>query len=129
MHVLLVEDNEGDILLTVSSLEDCHFVNKITVIKDGKKAIRFFEKLNDAEHVPNLVLLDINLPQRTGHEVLQFIKKSENYNQLPVIMLTASTSERDMLLSYKHYADYYLTKPIDLDEFVDALKKIGIIKK
>jgi CheY-like chemotaxis protein len=124
IHILLVEDNEGDILLTTDALEDSKIINKVTVLRDGKAAIDFFSALNNREDRPDLVLLDINLPKKSGHEVLQFIKKSEQYNQIPVIMLTTSSSERDILSAYKHYANCYITKPIDVSEFMAAIAKI-----
>jgi CheY-like chemotaxis protein len=124
IHILLVEDNEGDILLTTDALEDSKIINKVTVLRDGKAAIDFFGVLNNREDRPDLILLDINLPKRSGHEVLQFIKKSEQYNQIPVIMLTTSSSERDILSAYKHYANCYITKPIDVSEFMTAMTKI-----
>jgi CheY-like chemotaxis protein len=124
IHILLVEDNEGDILLTLEGLEDSRITNRISVIRDGKAAIDFFETATDKNEIPDLILLDINLPRKSGHEVLQYIKKSEKYNQLPVIMLTTSSSERDILSAYKHYANCYITKPIDVSEFMNAIAKI-----
>lgn len=124
IHILLVEDNEGDILLTTDALEDSRIVNRVTVIRDGKAAVDFFSALSNSDDKPDLVLLDINLPKKNGHEVLQFIKKSEQYNQIPVIMLTTSSSERDILSAYKHYANCYITKPIDVSEFIKAIAKI-----
>jgi CheY-like chemotaxis protein len=124
IHILLIEDNEGDILLTLEGLEDGRVANKVSVIRDGKAAIDFFETTTDKSEIPDLVLLDINLPKKSGHEVLQYIKKSEKYNRLPVIMLTTSSSERDILSAYKHYANCYITKPIDVSEFMNAIAKI-----
>ena len=124
LHILLVEDNEGDILLTLEGLEDSKITNRISVIRDGKAAINFFEMATDKSELPDLVLLDINLPKKSGHEVLQYIKKSERYNQIPVIMLTTSSAERDILSAYKHYANCYITKPIDVSEFMSAIAKI-----
>ena len=124
IHILLVEDNEGDILLTTEALEESKIINKVTVIRDGKAAIDFFKALTDQEDRPDLALLDINLPKKSGHEVLQYIKKSEQYNQLPVIMLTTSSAERDILSAYKHYANCYITKPIEVSEFMSAIAKI-----
>jgi len=124
IHILLIEDNEGDILLTLEGLEDSRIANRVSVIRDGKAAIDFFETTTDKSEIPDLVLLDINLPKKSGHEVLQYIKKSDKYNQLPVIMLTTSSSERDILSAYKHYANCYITKPIDVSEFMNAIAKI-----
>lgn len=124
IHILLVEDNEGDILLTTDALEESKIINKVTVLRDGKAAIDFFEALPDLKNRPNLILLDINLPKKSGHEVLQYIKKSQHYNQIPVIMLTTSSAERDILSAYKHYANCYITKPIEVSEFMAAIAKI-----
>ena len=124
INILLVEDNEGDILLTTEALEDSKIINTITVIRDGKKAVDFFEGLNSKADMPDLVLLDINLPKMSGHEVLAYIKKSEKYKHIPVIMLTTSSSERDILSAYKHYANCYITKPIDIADFMSAIAKI-----
>src|SRR5471030_38617 len=124
IHILLVEDNEGDILLTIEALEDSKIINKTTVLRDGRVAIDFFEDLNNKHETPDLVLLDINLPKQNGHEVLQYIKKIEQYNQIPVIMLTTSSSEKDILSAYKHYANCYITKPIEVAEFMAAIAKV-----
>jgi CheY-like chemotaxis protein len=124
INILLVEDNEGDILLTMEAFEESKIVNKITVIKDGKAAIVFFETLDNKEEVPQLILLDINLPKASGHEVLMYIKNSERYKSIPVIMLTTSSSEKDILQSYKNHVNCYITKPIDVSDFMKAILKV-----
>lgn len=124
INILLIEDNEGDILLTMEAFEESKIVNKITVIKDGKAAINFFEALNDKEEIPHLVLLDINLPKASGHEVLMHIKNNDKYKSIPVIMLTTSSSEKDILQSYKNHVNCYITKPIDVSDFMKAILKI-----
>lgn len=124
INILLVEDNEGDILLTLEAFEDSKIINKIRVIRDGKTAINFFEELNSKEAIPNLVLLDINLPKMSGHEVLLYIKNSEKYKSIPVIMLTTSSSEKDILQSYRNHVNCYITKPIDVADFIKAIAKI-----
>lgn len=124
IHILLVEDNEGDILLTTEALQESKIVNKVTVLKDGKMAIDFFKNIKNKEDVPDLVLLDINLPKKNGLEVLHYIKSSEKYKQVPVIMLTTSSSESDILNSYKNYVNCYITKPIDANDFINAVSKI-----
>ena len=124
IHILLVEDNEGDILLTTEALQESKIANKVTVLKDGKMAINFFEDITSKKGVPDLVLLDINLPKKNGHEVLQYIKSSDNYKQIPVIMLTTSSAESDILNSYKNYVNCYITKPIDVADFITAIAKI-----
>jgi CheY-like chemotaxis protein len=123
LHILLVEDNEGDIVLTTEALEESKVVNKVTVLRDGKAAIDFFETLTDLKNLPDLVLLDINLPKKNGHEVLQHIKKNEHHNQVPVIMLTTSTAERDVLLAHKYHVNGYITKPMDVGGFISAIAK------
>jgi CheY-like chemotaxis protein len=124
INILLIEDNEGDILLTMEAFEDSKIINKITVIKDGKAAINFFETLDNKEEIPHLVLLDINLPKASGHEVLMYIKSDERYRSIPVIMLTTSSSEKDILQSYKNHVNCYITKPIDVSDFMKAITKI-----
>jgi CheY-like chemotaxis protein len=124
INILLVEDNEGDILLTKEAFEESKIVNKITAIKDGKRAINYFESLTNKEEVPHLVLLDINLPKVSGHEVLMYIKNSERFKSIPVIMLTTSSSERDILQSYRNHVNCYITKPIDVSDFMKAIMKI-----
>lgn len=124
IQILLVEDNEGDILLTSEALAESRIANKITVIKDGKAAINFFESLTDKKAMPDLMLLDINLPKKSGHEVLHYIKNSDDFKHIPVIMLTTSSSEKDILNSYQNHVNCYITKPIDLYDFMHAVTKI-----
>ncbi len=124
INILLVEDNEGDILLTTEAFEESRIINKITTIRDGKAAINLFEGLTNKEEVPNLVLLDINLPKMSGHEVLMYIKNSEKYKSIPVIMLTTSSSEKDILACYNNHVNCYITKPIDVTDFMKAITKI-----
>jgi CheY-like chemotaxis protein len=124
VKILLVEDNEGDILLTSDALEECRIMNEVAIIRDGESAIEFFKHLKNKEDRPDLVLLDINIPKKSGLEVLVFLKTSENYKQIPVIMLTTSSSEKDVILSYKNYANCYITKPIEVSQFIDAITKI-----
>jgi CheY-like chemotaxis protein len=124
INILLVEDNEGDILLTKEAFEESKIVNKITAIKDGKEVINFFEALTNKDEIPHLVLLDINLPKVSGHEVLMYIKNNEKFKSIPVIMLTTSSSEKDILQSYKNHVNCYITKPIDAVDFMKAIMKI-----
>ncbi|MDI1315949.1 response regulator [Flavobacterium sp.] len=126
IHILLVEDNEGDILLTTDVLEEKKIINKISVVKDGNQAIDFLNKKNehkDAE-LPNLILLDINLPKKNGHEVLQYIKSNDKFKHIPIIMLTTSSSEKDIMMSYKNYANCFISKPLEVNDFIDAVAKI-----
>lgn len=125
-HILLVEDNEGDILLTVEALEERKIVNEISVVRNGKDAVDFVfrtGKFRDALP-PDLILLDVNLPLKNGHEVLQIIKSDERTRKIPVIMLTTSSSERDIHLSYEHHANCYITKPVEIEAFMAAIGSI-----
>ncbi len=122
-HILLVEDNEGDILLTTEALEEGKIINRMTVIKDGKSAIDFLET-SSSDQLPDLIILDVNLPRKNGHEVLQHIKGHDKLKCIPVIMLTTSSSDSDIRLSYESYANCYITKPVDAVEFIEAITKI-----
>lgn len=126
IHILLVEDNEGDILLTTEALNEKKIVNKISVVRDGKEAVDYVfkqGKFTDAT-TPDLILLDINLPKKSGHEVLKEIKENDKTKHIPVIMLTTSSSERDIGLSYQYHANCYITKPVEVDDFLDAVSTI-----
>jgi CheY-like chemotaxis protein len=125
MNILLIEDNEGDVLLTTEALEETTLIRGLRVIRDGESAIRFFEGNIDAANLPDLVLLDINLPRKSGHEVLEYIKGNEKYMHIPVIMLTTSSSERDILRCYKNLVNCYLIKPLEVGDFLDSIKKLG----
>ena len=124
VRILLVEDNEGDILLTKEAFEESKIRNEIIAIRDGLEAISFFENLTNVEDLPHLVLLDVNLPKISGHEVLLYIKNSERYKRIPVIMLTTSSAEKDIFLSYSNHVNCYITKPIDVADFMTAITKI-----
>lgn len=126
IHILLVEDNEGDIVLITEAFEDIKLKNEISIVRNGEEAISFLEKKNGFENVkiPDLIILDINLPKINGHEVLQFIKTNDNYKTIPVIMLTTSSSESDISASYKNHANCYITKPVNVDEFLTAVTSI-----
>lgn len=126
MHILLVEDNEGDILLTTEAFEESKIPIKLSIAKNGEDALNFiFQKGNyeNAER-PDLVLLDINLPIKNGHQVLKEIKSNDDKRNIPVIMLTTSDSQKDINLAYFNYVNSYITKPLDMEEFLEAIRKI-----
>lgn len=125
-HILLVEDNEGDILLTTEALEDRKIINKISVVKNGREALDFLLQKGKYQNQegPDLILLDVNLPKKNGHEVLQIIKSDETTMKIPVIMLTTSSSEQDINLSYRHHANCYITKPVEMESFLEAIYTI-----
>ena len=125
IHILLVDDNEGDILLTREALEEARIINKISIAYDGIQAIDLLKKsARVAGTMPDLILLDINLPKMNGTEVLSTIKSDPDLRRIPVIMLTTSSSEKDILASYDNYANCYITKPVDLDRFMDVVRTI-----
>jgi CheY-like chemotaxis protein len=124
IDILLIENNEGDIVLTTEALEDSKIINKVNVLRDGEAAIGFFEGLTGNDKYPDLVLLDINLPKISGHEVLVYIKTHARFKSIPVIMLTTSSSDKDIQSSYKNYVNCYITKPIDVSDFMQAIGKI-----
>jgi two-component system, chemotaxis family, response regulator Rcp1 len=125
IHILLVDDNEGDILLTREALEEARIINKISIAYDGIEAISFLKSLPSFDtSMPDLILLDINLPKMDGTEVLAIIKSDPDLKRIPVIMLTTSSSEKDILASYDNYANCYITKPVDLQRFMDVVRTI-----
>jgi len=124
VHILLVEDNEGDILLTVEALEEGRIANVIEVARDGQEAIDKLEIDLKKNQLPDLILLDINLPKMNGHEVLERLKDTEGLKHIPVIILSTSSSEMDILKSYKNHANCFITKPVEIDEFVKAIESI-----
>lgn len=125
-HLLLVEDNEGDILLTKEALEERNIINEMSVVKDGKEAILYLlrEGIYSQAKTPDIILLDINLPKKSGHEVLEFIKTHIDLKHIPVIMLTTSSSDSDIRKSYKNHANCFITKPIDVGDFIKAISVI-----
>ena len=126
IHILLVEDNEGDILLTREALHQVRLVNTISVAKDGKEAVSYMEKIAPYTNstIPDFILLDINLPKMNGHEVLKHLKTNNKFKHIPVIMFTTSSAEKDILESYKNYANCYITKPVEVDDFLNVIKSI-----
>lgn len=134
-NVLLVEDNEGDIILTIEALKELDFKINVSVVRDGEEALYFLKK--EAEFVdaptPILVLLDINLPKVDGKQVLSYIKNTATLKHIPVIMLTTSSSQLDINEAYNSHANCYLTKPVNLENFfalVTSLQKhwLNIVK-
>jgi CheY-like chemotaxis protein len=124
VNILLVEDNEGDILLTVEALEEGRIANVINVARDGQEALDKLEESYHKGQLPDLILLDINLPKLNGHEVLEQLKQNEHFKHVPVIILSTSSSEMDILKSYKNHANCFITKPVEIDEFVKAIESI-----
>lgn len=126
VHILLVEDNEGDIVLTLDAFEESKIKTRISVVKNGADALDFLFKRGDyiEEDRPDLVLLDINIPVYNGHDVLKKIKEDPSLKKIPVIMLTTSANQKDINRAYENYSNSYVTKPIDMDDFLKAILKI-----
>ena len=126
VHILLVEDNEGDIVLTMDAFEESKINTTISVVRNGQEAVDFLYKRDrfEQENKPDLILLDINIPILNGHEVLRVIKQDAELKKIPVIMLTTSSSTLDINLSYENYANSYVTKPIEMEDFLKAILKI-----
>jgi CheY-like chemotaxis protein len=126
VDVLLVEDDPGDVLMTREAFEHHKLRNKLHVVADGVEAIQFLRR--EGEHAdaprPGLVLLDLNLPRKDGREVLAEIKSDESLRSIPVVVLTTSEAEEDILRSYDLHANAYVTKPVDFDRFIDVIRQI-----
>ena len=129
MHILLIEDNAGDVLLTTEALTESGIENRLTVIPDGDKAIDFFESPLAKTDTPHLVLLDINLPKKDGHEVLHYLKNKEEYRKIPVIMLTTSSRDKDILMAFENSATSYITKPVIVEDLVHAIRNVSDLAK
>jgi two-component system, chemotaxis family, response regulator Rcp1 len=126
IQVLLVEDNPGDVRLTKEALKEGKLLNQLTVVGDGVEALSFLRKEGiyaDALQ-PELILLDLNLPKKDGREVLAEIKADPNLRRIPVVVLTTSSSEEDILKIYDLHANCYITKPVDLEQFMGVVKSI-----
>ena len=126
VNILLVEDNEGDIVLTLEALNEAKVSTGIEVVKNGEAALQYLRKegIYKNKETPDLILLDINLPKINGLEVLIEIKKDVDLMIIPVVMLTTSDSERDIMESYQHHANCFISKPVNYQEFIDAVYAI-----
>ncbi len=124
--ILLVEDNPGDVRLTREVLKDAKVKNDLFVVYDGVEALAYLRhegKYKDSPK-PDLILLDLNLPRKTGHEVLAEIKADDNLKRIPVVVLTVSKDEEDILKSYNLHANCFINKPVDLTQFFNIVKSI-----
>jgi two-component system, chemotaxis family, response regulator Rcp1 len=126
VDILLVEDNPGDVRLTQEALREGKIRNRLMVAKDGVEAIAMLRREGAHANVPrpDLILLDLNLPRKDGREVLADIKADESLRRIPVVVLTTSKAEEDILRTYDLHANCYITKPVDLEQFIDVIKSI-----
>jgi CheY-like chemotaxis protein len=126
IHVLLVEDDPGDVLITREAFAENKVRNHLSVVTDGVKALQFLRReagYADAPR-PDLILLDLNLPRIDGHEVLAAIKSDADLQRIPVVVLTTSDAEEDVLRSYDLHANAYVTKPVDFERFLGVVRQI-----
>lgn len=126
VHLLLVEDNPGDVRLTVEALKEGKILVDMQVARDGLEALTILRREAPFEHAPrpDLILLDLNLPRMDGRQVLEIIKTDEQLRQIPVVVLTTSAAEQDILQAYNLHANCYITKPVDLEQFIRVVQAI-----
>ena len=125
-EILLVEDNEDDVFLTRMAFEDSQFDSALHVVSDGEEALDYLfgRGVHAGRQMPDLVLLDLNLPKVNGIEILEVLKADDTLSVIPVVMLTSSKAERDVLASYRHHASGYVTKPSEFSSLVDIVEAI-----
>lgn len=126
IDILLVEDNPGDVRLTQEALKEGRVANSLAVVEDGVEALAYLRNQGDYRDAtrPDLILLDLNLPRKDGREVLAEIKADAELRRIPVVILTTSTAEQDILKTYDLHANCYITKPVDLDQFIHVVQTI-----
>jgi two-component system, chemotaxis family, response regulator Rcp1 len=126
IEILLVEDNPADVRLTQEALKEGKVRNNLFIARDGIEAIEYLRKVGKHANAtrPDLILLDLNLPRKDGREVLADIKRDADLKHIPVVVLTTSSAEADIFKSYDLHANCYITKPVDLDQFVKVVKSI-----
>jgi len=126
IEILLVEDNEGDARLAIEALKDAKVKNNLSWVKDGVEALQFLRR--EGEHVdaphPDVILLDLNLPKKDGREVLAEIKEDDSLRRIPVVILTVSQAEEDIIRTYDLHANCFITKPLDLEQFMRVVRAI-----
>ena len=126
IEILLVEDNPGDVRLTVEALREGRVANQLHVVEDGVEAMLFLRREGRYADVPrpDLILLDLNLPRKDGREVLAELKQDADLRRIPVVVLTSSAAEQDIMQAYNLYANCYITKPVDLEQFLKIIRSI-----
>ena|SRR5437867_5607052 len=126
IEILLVEDNPGDVRLTIEALKEGKIRNYMSVVGDGEQALDFLHRRGEFADAPrpDVILLDLNLPRKDGREVLAEIKEDPDLKRIPVVVLTTSKAEEDILRTYNLHANCYITKPVDLDQFINVIRSI-----
>ena len=127
LEILLVEDNPGDVRLTQEAFKETDILNHLNVVGDGVDAMAFLRREGGYADVvrPDIVLLDLNLPRKSGRDVLEEVKGDPALRNIPIVVLTTSRAEQDVLNAYEHHANCYITKPVDLEQFVNIVRSIG----
>ena len=125
-NILLIEDNPAEVLLTEEAFKQSTLSNKLHIVEDGEQALDFLNKRNSYENVvtPDLILLDLNLPKVDGREVLAHLKLHDHLSRIPVIVLTSSALEKDVMSCYDNGANSYIVKPMELDKFIKIVESI-----
>ncbi|MDX1611893.1 MAG: response regulator [Candidatus Thermoplasmatota archaeon] len=126
IEILLVEDNPGDVRLTQEALKEGKVPSRLSVVGDGEAALSYLRNEDPYQGAtrPDIILLDLNLPRKDGREVLEEIKVDDELRRIPVVILTTSEAEQDILRTYDLHANCYITKPVDLDQFIEVVKYI-----
>ncbi len=135
IEILLIEDNPGDVRLTQEALREAKVINNLAVVSDGVAALEYLRRKGPYANAvrPDVILLDLNLPRKDGREVLAEIKGDPELKRIPVVVITSSSSEEDVLRSYNLHANCYISKPVDLEQFMAVVKSVedfwmGIVK-
>ena len=126
VEILLVEDNPGDVRLTQEVFKETNLLNRLNVVRDGVDAMAFLRREGQysSSTRPDIVLLDLNLPRKSGREVLEEVKSDPALRSIPIVVLTTSRAEQDVLGAYQRHANCYITKPVDLEQFIGVIKSI-----
>jgi CheY-like chemotaxis protein len=127
VEILLIEDNPGDVRLTIEALKDCKIVNNLNVVENGLIALEYLRHEGEYKdkQLPDLILLDLNIPKINGHEVLTEIKTDKKLKVIPVVILTSSSSDEDILKTYELHANCFITKPVNIEQFVKVVQSVG----
>lgn len=127
VEILLIEDNPGDVRLTIEALKESKIINNLEVVEDGIEALSFLKKegIYKDKPRPDLIILDLNLPKKDGREVLGEIKSEDSLKQIPIVILTTSEAEEDIIKSYELHANCYITKPVNMEQFIKVVKSVG----
>ena len=127
VEILLIEDNPGDVRLTIEALKESKIINNLQVVEDGIEALSYLKKegIYKDKPRPDLIILDLNLPKKDGREVLAEIKSNDTFKQIPIVILTTSEAEEDIIKSYELHANCYITKPVNMEQFIKVVKSVS----